>query len=107
MHARKTIITCAVTGNIVTPEQHPGLGAAEGDRRRVRVVRRRIGFDDLRQPEVEDFYLAVGREHDVGRLQVAMDDASLMGREQRVGHLPRDAQGLVHVERSGGESGGK
>lgn len=25
MHARKTIITCAVTGNIVTPEQHPGL----------------------------------------------------------------------------------
>src|SRR5437868_10800336 len=25
MHSRKTIITCAVTGNIVTPEQHPGL----------------------------------------------------------------------------------
>ena len=25
MHARKTIITCAVTGNIVKPEQHPGL----------------------------------------------------------------------------------
>lgn len=25
MHARKTLITCAVTGNIVTPEQHPGL----------------------------------------------------------------------------------
>ncbi|WP_354684694.1 3-keto-5-aminohexanoate cleavage protein [Cupriavidus necator] len=25
MHARKTIITCAVTGNIVTPDQHPGL----------------------------------------------------------------------------------
>ncbi|SDD43300.1 Uncharacterized conserved protein, DUF849 family [Cupriavidus sp. YR651] len=25
MHARKTIITCAVTGNIVTPAQHPGL----------------------------------------------------------------------------------
>ncbi|EHP44702.1 NADPH dependend quinone reductase [Cupriavidus basilensis OR16] len=25
MHARKTIITCAVTGNIVTPGQHPAL----------------------------------------------------------------------------------
>lgn len=25
MHARKTIITCAVTGNLVTPEQHPDL----------------------------------------------------------------------------------
>ncbi|RQS14846.1 3-keto-5-aminohexanoate cleavage protein [Burkholderia sp. Bp8998] len=25
MHARKTIITCAVTGNITRPEQHPGL----------------------------------------------------------------------------------
>jgi uncharacterized protein (DUF849 family) len=25
MHARKTIITCAVTGNIVKPDQHPGL----------------------------------------------------------------------------------
>lgn len=25
MHTRKTIITCAVTGNIVTPAQHPGL----------------------------------------------------------------------------------
>jgi uncharacterized protein (DUF849 family) len=25
MHSRKTIITCAVTGNITRPEQHPGL----------------------------------------------------------------------------------
>ncbi|WP_427306997.1 3-keto-5-aminohexanoate cleavage protein [Cupriavidus sp. H39] len=25
MHSRKTLITCAVTGNIVTREQHPGL----------------------------------------------------------------------------------
>jgi len=25
MHARKTIITCAVTGNLTEPEQHPGL----------------------------------------------------------------------------------
>ncbi|BAX61084.1 3-keto-5-aminohexanoate cleavage protein [Burkholderia stabilis] len=25
MHARKTIITCAVTGNITRPDQHPGL----------------------------------------------------------------------------------
>jgi uncharacterized protein (DUF849 family) len=25
MHTRKTIITCAVTGNLTTPEQHPGL----------------------------------------------------------------------------------
>jgi uncharacterized protein (DUF849 family) len=25
MHARKTIITCAVTGNLTKPQQHPGL----------------------------------------------------------------------------------
>ncbi|MFM0739565.1 3-keto-5-aminohexanoate cleavage protein [Paraburkholderia xenovorans] len=25
MHARKTILTCAVTGNLTKPEQHPGL----------------------------------------------------------------------------------
>jgi uncharacterized protein (DUF849 family) len=25
MHARKTIITCAITGNLTKPEQHPGL----------------------------------------------------------------------------------
>ncbi|SDI50433.1 Uncharacterized conserved protein, DUF849 family [Paraburkholderia steynii] len=25
MHARKTIITCAITGNITRPDQHPGL----------------------------------------------------------------------------------
>ena len=25
MHPRKTILTCAVTGNLTTPEQHPGL----------------------------------------------------------------------------------
>jgi uncharacterized protein (DUF849 family) len=25
MHARKTIITCAVTGNLTKPGQHPGL----------------------------------------------------------------------------------
>ncbi|WP_341314819.1 3-keto-5-aminohexanoate cleavage protein [Paraburkholderia sp. IMGN_8] len=30
MHSRKTIITCAVTGNITKPEQHPGLPITPG-----------------------------------------------------------------------------
>ncbi|WP_206996646.1 3-keto-5-aminohexanoate cleavage protein [Trinickia mobilis] len=30
MHTRKTIITCAVTGNITRPEQHPGLPVTPG-----------------------------------------------------------------------------
>ena len=49
----------------------------------------------LRQPEVEHLDDAVRRDLDVGRLEIAMDDAPLVRRFERVGDLPRDRQRLV------------
>ena len=44
---------------------------------------------DLRQAEVQHLDHAVGRDLDVGRLQIAMDDPLLVRRFERVGGLPR------------------
>jgi hypothetical protein len=40
----------------------------------------------LGEPEIEDLDVAVGRHHDVGRLEIAMDDAARMRGDQRVDH---------------------
>ena len=42
----------------------------------------------LRETEVEHLDLALGRDLDVRRLQIAMDDATLVGGVERVGNLP-------------------
>ena len=52
----------------------------------------RSGSLDLRQSEVEHFHDAIGRDLDVGRLQVAMDDAPFVGRGEHLRDLPRDGQ---------------
>ena len=51
------------------------------------------------QSEVEDFDRAVGKNLDVPRLQVAVDDSFFVRRFKRVRDLPRDANGLVLWER--------
>ena len=66
----------------------------DGARRRVQVGRRRsfgrLVVDDAREPEVEHLHVAVGADHDVFRLDVAVDDAGGVRRGERAGHLPPD-----------------
>ncbi|GMR23951.1 MAG: hypothetical protein BMS9Abin37_2431 [Acidobacteriota bacterium] len=45
--------------------------------------------------EVQDFDVALGRHHDVGRLQVAMHDLLLMGRIDGFGDLDPEPEQLV------------
>ena len=61
--------------------------------------RRRVARHRFRQAEVEDLHDALGRDLDVGRLQIAVDDPFLVRRVERVRDLRRDRQRLV--ERNG------
>ena len=54
----------------------------------------------LGEAEVEDLDLPVGRELDVGGLEVAVDDPLLVRRLERLGDLPRDGEGLVERQRA-------
>ncbi len=58
-------------------------------------ARRRRRVERLRQPEVQHLDDAVVADLDVRRLQIAMDDALLVRRFERVGDLPGDGQRLV------------
>ena len=61
-------------------------------------VRRRVS-DRLRQSEVEHFHGAVLAHLDVGRLEIAMDDALLVGGFEGLGDLSCDGQGIVDGDR--------
>jgi hypothetical protein len=52
-------------------------------------------IERFRQTEVEDLHFAVGRDLDIRRLEIAMDDAFLVRGFERIGDLPRDHQGFV------------
>ena len=52
-------------------------------------------FSQLRETEVEHLDDAVTPEHDVVRLEIAMDDASCMGGGHRACDLQGDPQGLL------------
>jgi len=56
-------------------------------------VARRL--ERLGQPEVQHLHRAVGSHLHVGRLQIAVDDALLVRRLERIGNLLRDREGLV------------
>ena len=51
----------------------------------------------FRQAEVEHLHGAVVADHDVGRLQIAMDDAARVRGRQRVGDGNGDAQHLAQA----------
>src|ERR1700722_10039458 len=53
---------------------------------------------DLGDPKVEDFHLASWAEKDVGRLDVAVDDALGVCRLQRIGDLRRDVEQVRQIE---------
>ena len=44
------------------------------------------------EPKIQQLYLTPRRDHDVGRLDVAMDDAEAMRIRQRLQHLARVTQ---------------
>ena len=82
-------------------EDEAGRGAGVGERRGLRQVGRRgaRALPRLGEAEVENRGLAVGSELDVRRLEVAVDDALLVGLFERLGDLPRDRDGLVDGNR--------
>ena len=83
-------------------QDHPGQRSGGGERRRVGRVAASPSAGDLQrlgQAEVEHLDLAIGGDHDVGRLEVAVDHAGLVGGLQRQGDLPRDGEGFVEGQR--------
>ena len=62
---------------------------------------RRSPAPGFREPEVEHLHDAVRRERDVRRLQIAVDDAALVRRIERVRDLPRDRQRFVEPDALG------
>ena len=57
-------------------------------------------LDRLREAEIEHLHGPVRADLDVGRLEIAMDDALLVRRVERLGDLPRDRQRLVERDRT-------
>ena len=53
----------------------------------------------LGEPEVQHLHQAARADHDVAGLQVAMDDAALVRRLERLRHLHADLQRGFHIER--------
>ena len=84
-------------------EQHPRLGAVAGQRLAGVDVLQDRGHD-LGQPEVEDLQDPVGGDHQVLRLQVAMDDAGAVRLGQAVGELRAEAQHLGDGQGPGAET---
>ena len=57
-------------------------------------------IERLGQAEVEDFHRAIGTHLHVLGLEIAMDDAVLVRRGERVGNLLRDVHRLVERHRA-------
>src|SRR6266550_1967249 len=64
-------------------------------------VRRSLGeggFGQFCNPEIEHFHVAVRPEHDVLRLDVAMDNASIVRGGERTRHLDREVNSLTDLD---------
>ena len=68
------------------PEDHPGRRDPD----------RRVGC--ARDPEVDHPHVPVPFDEDIGRLDIAMDDAALVGGLQRTGHVDDDAERDVELQ---------
>ena len=81
-------------------EQDARLGVVLSDRRgERRAARDALALPRLGEPEVEHLDRAVGPDADVGGLEVAVDDAGLVGRFQRLRDLQGDGDRLVDRHR--------
>ena len=56
--------------------------------------------EQFRQTEIQDHCLSPRRDHDVARLNVAVDDAPVVRGRQRIGHLNGDRQKFFRIHRS-------
>jgi hypothetical protein len=81
-----------------------GEGGGLRERRRARVAAGSLARPGLGQAEVEDLDLALGRELDVGGLQIAVDDALVVGFLEGLGDLLRDLEGLVEGDSTARET---
>ena len=90
----------AIAGQ-VTAGRRPGLPYrwATDDRLRLRLLLRRTGrILQPRQAEIHQQWVALLVEHDVGRLDVTMDNAPTVGVVQRPGQVANDLDGSIEVE---------
>ena len=89
------------------PDDDADSGTVRGDRGTLgrHVGRRRI--DSFGQSKVQHLCEAVRRDLDVGRLQVAMDDAAIVRRLERLRDLTADRDDLADCERTGGQAFGE
>ena len=76
--------------------QSRGLGRFRGD-----VF---VGRQSLCQPEIQNLGLPLRRQLDVGRLQVSVDDALLVGRFERLGELQEQRKRFVERKRPSGQA---
>ena len=81
-------------------ENHAGLRGHQAQGRRVcRAGCRRRHVGRLGKTEVEHFHTAVGTDHDVGRLQIAVNDALFVCGFQGFRDLSRNLEGVVGGDR--------
>ena len=83
-------------------QDHPSLRGVHADGGRLLGIpaARRSQRVYLRQTEIENLHSAAGRDFDIGRLQVAMDDALFVRGFERSSDLPADLQRVVERQRS-------
>ncbi len=74
------------------PDDRSGRGLGLG-RPEPRKVLRQLG-----ETEVQDLHVAVRAQHDVFRLDVAVDDAGGVGGDERAGDLRRHVERFAHAE---------
>ena len=86
------------------PQEHPRLRHPRGQGGGLgvlpRVAREGVDPHGLGEPEVQHLDLSVGGHHDVAGLEVAVDDALLVGDLDGLGDLHADAGGFLHRQRS-------
>ena len=88
-------------------EHHAVVGARRERRRGGRLAGSALDFHRLGEPEVEHLDPALRRHLDVGRLEVAVDDALRVRGFERLGDLPEDGDDVLGGHRSALEALGE